>query len=82
LKDSIFILILVVGMVFFHGIYRSSVSGILTENGTCTDGNVVVGNRTYNSNQTYAEWIRNLTNDNRPLAELICQTILNQSVTR
>jgi len=57
LKDSIFIY-LFIAIIFFPVF---SVSGVLTENGTRTDGNITVVNRSYILNQTYADFIRNLT---------------------
>lgn len=61
----------------YHHVY-----GIVTENGTCTNGVVFVGNKTYILNQSYADFIKNLTYDNRILAEILCEQILNQSVAR
>lgn len=68
--------------LLFTCAYNTSLYAFLTENGTCTNGQVTVGNSTYILNQTYADWIKKLTSDNRPLAEIICQAILNQSVAR
>lgn len=62
--------------------YSSTVFGLLTENGTCTSGNVIIGNKTHIENQSYADFITNLTEDNRPLAEVICENMLNLRVPR
>lgn len=66
-------------VLFIAGTYRLSTNGLLTENGTCTNGNVTIGNRTFILKQTFANFIKNLTYDNRPLADIICQSLLNQS---
>jgi hypothetical protein len=80
--ERIYFFYLVVMIIFFSSMYRSGVNSALTENGTCMDGNVPLGNKTHSPNQTYAKFIKNLTSDNRPLAEIVCQALLNQSVSK
>ena len=53
--------------------------GVLTENGTCTDGRITIGNETRILNQTVMEYIKNLTKDNRLMAEMICHSMLNET---
>jgi len=54
------------------------IHAILTENGTCT--NVTKGaNQVINRNRINDEYFKNLTSDNRQLAELICQNMPNET---
>jgi len=83
LRYSLFIfLILVLVLLFPSQFYYPEVYGVLTENGTCTNENLTIGNTTYILNQTLSDFIKRLTQDNRPLAELICQNMLNQNITK
>ena len=83
LRYSLFIFVLLEFVVFFHSqFYCPKVYGVLTENGTCTNENLTIGNTTYILNQTLSDFIKRLTQDNRPLAELICQNMLNQNITK
>ena len=52
--------------------------GELTENGTCTNGKIVTGNETRILNQTAAEYLKNLSANNRVMAEMVCHTLLNE----
>jgi hypothetical protein len=70
-------MLLIASNFCFHYVY-----GIITEDGICTNGVVYVGNKTYILNQTYADFIKNLTNDNRILAEILCEQIMNLSIAR
>lgn len=81
LKHSAFIfLFLALIMSFPSHVYYRDVYGILTENGTCTNANVTIGNTTILLNQSYSDFIKNLTRDNQPLAELMCHIMENQGV--
>lgn len=51
------------------------VYGILTETGICTDGKIIIGNETQILNQSAARYIKNLTMDNRLLAEMVCHSV-------
>ncbi|HET8847875.1 MAG TPA: hypothetical protein VFM20_03700 [Nitrososphaeraceae archaeon] len=55
---------------------------MLTENGTCTSGDIAIGNKTSVENQSYADLIKNLTEHNRPLAEVMCENLLNLRIPR
>jgi hypothetical protein len=55
---------------------------VLTDNGICTNGNITIGNETLILNQTAADFIKNLTLDNRIMAEMICHSMLNETVAR
>ena len=60
-----------------------SIHAILYENGTCTSGNVTKGaNLLMNRNRSMDNFFRNLTRDNRQLADLMCQNMLNQTTAR
>ena len=60
-----------------------SIHAILYENGTCTSGNVTKGaNQLINRNRSMDNFFRNLTRDNRQLADLMCQNMLNQTTAR
>lgn len=63
-------------------IYSHSIFGMLTENGTCTSGDIAIGNKTSVENQSYADLIKNLTEHNRPLAEVMCENLLNLRIPR
>ena len=63
-------------MIFFS----SHVYGMLTVDGVCTNGNMTIGNETLILNQTAADYIKNLTLDNRIMAEMLCHSMLNETV--
>ena len=54
------------------------IHAILTENGTCTNVNKGA-NQVINRNRINDEYFKNLTSDNRQLAELICQNMPNET---
>lgn len=78
----IFVSILIVSLSL-QGVYIRFIYAILYENGTCTDVNVTKGaNQGVNVNRLNEEYFKNLTKDNRQLAELICQKMLNETSLR
>ena len=62
--------------------FPAHVYGVLTDKGICTNGNITIGNETLILNQTAAEFIKNLTLDNRIMAEMFCHSMLNETVAR
>jgi hypothetical protein len=69
-------------IIFTSLVYCIRVYGVLTENSTCTDGRIRIGNETRILNQTAAEYIKNLTKDNRVMAEMMCHSMLNETTAR
>ncbi len=67
---------------FFYKVVLPDVYGELTDTGICTDGKVTVGNETQILNQSAANYIKNLTMDNRLMAEMICHSMLNETTTK
>ena len=66
----------------YFEIYPYTVFGLLTENGTCSSGDVTIGNTTSVENQSYADFIKKLSEHNRPLAEVMCENPLNLRIPR
>jgi len=58
------------------------IQALLTENGTCISDNLSRGsNQVINGDQFIGgEKFKNITRDNRQLAELICQNRLNETI--
>ncbi|HKQ20467.1 MAG TPA: hypothetical protein VJS91_00380 [Nitrososphaeraceae archaeon] len=46
------------------------------------NGTTTMGNETNISNQTVAEYIANLTKDNRLMAEMMCHSLLNETISK
>ena len=69
-------------IIFTSLVYCIRVYGVLTENSNCTDGRIRIGNETRILNQTAAEYIKNLTKDNRVMAEMMCHSMLNETTAR
>lgn len=65
-------------MIFFP----SNVYGLLTDNGTCTSGRITIGNETQILNESAADFIKNMTTDNRVMAEIFCQAMLNETTAK
>ncbi|HJR83902.1 MAG TPA: hypothetical protein VJ772_00890 [Nitrososphaeraceae archaeon] len=65
-------------MIFFS----SNVYGLLTDNGTCTNGRIILGNETQILNESAADFIKNMTTDNRVMAEIFCQAMLNETTAK
>ena len=78
LKPSTLVYFPLVIIIFFP----PHVYGMLTDNGICTNGNITIGNETLIFNQTAADFIKNLTLDNKILAEMFCHSMLNKTVAR
>jgi hypothetical protein len=78
-RICIFASILIVSLSF-QGVYIRFINAILYENGTCTIENLTkAANQSVNVNQVNDEYFKNLTKDNRQLAELIRQKTLNET---
>jgi hypothetical protein len=76
LKASIIFYVLIVPLV----LVPSHIAGVLTENGTCTNGTTTLGNQTQILNQSADRYFKNLTMDNRAMAEIMCQAMLNETI--
>jgi len=83
LRVSTFILFFLYLLIFFFDkAVLSDMYGFLTETGICTDGKVIIGNETQILNQSAANYIKNLTSDNRLMAEMVCHSMLNETTAR
>ena len=83
LRVSTFILFFLYLLIFFFDKeVLSDMYGFLTETGICTDGKVIIGNETQILNQSAANYIKNLTSDNRLMAEMVCHSMLNETTAR
>ena len=78
MKASSVVYFAILIMIFFS----SHVYGMLTDDGVCTNGNMTIGNETLILNQTAADYIKNLTPDNRIMGEMLCHSMLNETVAR
>ena len=59
------------------------VNGMLFENGTCTNENLVrTNNKTININGTVEDFLKSLPSDNTILAEIICQDDSSSTSTK
>ena len=56
--------------------------GLLTEEGICTNGIVTIGNESQILNQSAAEYIKNLSRDNRLMGEVFCEAMLNETIPK
>ena len=73
-----FVYLLLIALVIFIQ-FNQDTYGVLTEDGTCTNGNITIGNNSKILNQSSADFLKNLTMDNRPMAEIICAAMLNNT---
>jgi hypothetical protein len=74
-RICIFVSILIISLSL-QGVYYRFIYATLYENGTCANNNVTKGaNQSENVNRLNEDYFKNLTKDNRQLAELICQKI-------
>ena len=80
IKRPLFMYLLSITIFFLPHFYLQHISGLLTEEGICTNGVVTIGNETQILNQSAAEYIKNLTSDNHLMGELFCQAMLNETV--
>ena len=78
LKASSIVYFSIAIMIFFP----SYIYGVLTDDGVCMNGNVTIGNKTLILNQTAADYIKNLTSDNRLMAQMMCHAMLNETLAR
>ena len=70
-------------MLFWIPLFFPFISyGTLSEDGTCTNGKIRVGNETLILNQPAADYIKNLTLDNRLVAEMMCHAMLNETTEK
>lgn len=70
-------------MIFFIPLfYFQHIYGLLTQEGICTNGIVTIGNETQILNQSAAEYIKNLSSDNRLMGEVFCQAMLNETIAK
>jgi len=76
------VIVLPIGVYASTGshLYTGQIFAILIENGTCTDGIHKVPPQILNNNGINGSF-QNLINDNRELAEIICQNLLNGNAT-
>ncbi len=77
MKGYFVYLLLIALVIFIH--FNQDTYGVLTENGTCTNGNITIGNNSKILNQSSADFLKNLTMDNQPMAEIICAAMLNNT---
>jgi len=79
---AIIVIVLLIGVSnSMASMYIRNISAILTENGTCTDGiQKKVPPQILNNNGINGSF-QNLISDNKELAEIICQNLLNGNAT-
>lgn len=65
-------------MIFFS----YNVYGLLTDDGICTNETITIGNETQILNESAADFIKNLTTDNRVIAEIFCEAMLNETTAK
>lgn len=70
---------LILGAVLIFIQFNHLTFGMLTDNGICTNGKITIGNDSKILNQSSADFLKNLTMDNRPMAEIICDAMLNNT---
>jgi hypothetical protein len=77
-------LIMIIAFIFIlnFSLNLRFIQALLTENGTCISDNLSRGsNQVINGDQFIGgEEFKNITRDNRQLAELICQNRLNETI--
>ena len=74
--------LMTITMFFLTDFYFKDTYGLLTEEGICTNGVVTIGNETQILNQSAAEYIKNLSSDNRLMGEVFCHTMLNETIAK
>jgi len=81
---SIICIFLIIAFIFIlnFSLNFRFIQALLTENGTCISDNLSRGsNQVINGDQFIGgEEFKNITRDNRQLAELICQIWLNETI--
>ena len=75
-------LFMATALFLFDKVVLSDDRGVLTETGICTDGKVIIGNETQILNQSAANYLKNLTTDNRLMAEMVCHAMLNETTAK
>ena len=83
LKDSVLVS-LFIGLIVlftFQGCF-SHVYGVLGENGVCTNGKITVANEVQVLNLSIGDYIKKLMSDNRLMAEMLCHSMLNETVAK
>jgi len=83
---SIICIFLIIAFIFIlnFSLNFRFIQALLTENGTCISDNLSRGsNQVINGDQFIGgEEFKNITGDNRQLAELICQNMLNETIVK
>jgi hypothetical protein len=79
---SIFTLVIILAVPPFIWIFQFA-SGVLYENGTCTNENITrMSNRPVNTSGTVEDFLKSLPSDNTILAEIVCQDDSNYKHTK
>ena len=74
--------LMTITIFFLPDFYFKDIHGLLTEEGICTNGVVTIGNESQILNQSAAEYIKNLSSDNRLMGEVFCQSMLNETIAK
>ena len=81
---SIICILLIIAFIFIlnFSLNFRFIKALLTENGACISDNLSRGsNQVINGDQFIGgEEFKNITRDNRQLAELICQNMINKTI--
>jgi hypothetical protein len=81
-KVSIICIFLIIAFIYVlnFSLNFRFIQALVTENGTCISDNL---SRIINGDQFIGgEEFKNITRDNRQLAELICQNMLNETIVK
>lgn len=81
-KKPLLMYLITIMIFFIPHFYFQYIYGLLTQEGICTNGIVTIGNETQILNQSAAEYIKNLSSDNRLMGEVFCQAMLNETITK
>lgn len=81
-KKPFLMYFITIAIFFPSHFYFQHIYGLLTEEGICTNGVVTIGNETQILNQSAAEYIKNLSSDNRLMGEVFCHAMLNETIAK